>query len=73
MKRRPSAFLLPAALLLWRNVHSADQYEYDVTVDLRNPAVVYAAGYQFSIWRSRLTPRGRTTAGRHLERSLSAP
>lgn len=36
----------------WRTVHSADQYVYDVTVDPRRPQVLFAAGYQASLWRS---------------------
>jgi len=36
----------------WRNAFSGDQHIYDVTVDPANPAVVYAAGYECSVWRS---------------------
>lgn len=36
----------------WRNTFSGDQHIYDVTIDPANPAVVYAAGYECSVWRS---------------------
>ena len=41
----------------WRNVHSADQHVYDVTIDTRN-GVLYAAGFESSAWRS--DDRGET-------------
>ena len=41
----------------WRNVLSADQHIYDVTVDPRN-GVLYAAGFESSAWRSE--DRGET-------------
>lgn len=37
----------------WRQVLDRDQHIYDVTVDPRNPAYVYAAGFESSVWRSR--------------------
>jgi photosystem II stability/assembly factor-like uncharacterized protein len=36
----------------WRNVLAGDQHVYDVTVDGRNPRVLYAAGFESSAWRS---------------------
>jgi photosystem II stability/assembly factor-like uncharacterized protein len=42
----------------WRNVLSEDQHVYDVTVDGRNPRVLYAAGFESSAWRS--ADRGAT-------------
>jgi photosystem II stability/assembly factor-like uncharacterized protein len=38
--------------LHWQSVLSQDQHIYDITVDLRNPRIVYAAGFQSSAWRS---------------------
>ena len=40
----------------WRNVLSRDQHVYDVTIDPRNPKVLYASGFSSSAWRS--TDRG---------------
>jgi len=40
----------------WRNVLSADQHIYDVTVDPRGEGTLYAAGFESSAWRS--TDRG---------------
>lgn len=36
----------------WRNVLDKDQHVYDVTVDPRRPATLYAAGFESSAWRS---------------------
>jgi photosystem II stability/assembly factor-like uncharacterized protein len=36
----------------WKNVLDRDQHVYDVTVEPRNPNVLYAAGFQSSAWRS---------------------
>ena len=36
----------------WRNVLAKDQHIYDVTVDDRNPRLMYAAGFESSAWRS---------------------
>jgi len=36
----------------WRNTLSRDQHIYDITVDPRDSKVVYAAGFESSIWRS---------------------
>ncbi len=40
----------------WRNLLKRDQHVYDVVLDPKNPAVVYAAGFESSAWRS--TDRG---------------
>ena len=42
----------------WRNVLSQDQHVYDITVDSRDPEVLYACGFESSAWRS--TDRGET-------------
>ena len=42
----------------WRNVLSRDQHIYDLTVDPRDPKVLYACGFESSAWRS--TDRGET-------------
>jgi len=36
----------------WRNVLAKDQHIYDVTIDPRNPRVLYACGFESSAWRS---------------------
>ncbi|HXA48648.1 MAG TPA: hypothetical protein VNV86_00020, partial [Candidatus Acidoferrum sp.] len=36
----------------WRNVLSKDQHIYDVTVNPRDPRVLYAAGFEGNVWRS---------------------
>lgn len=38
--------------ITWRNTNPADQYLYDVTVSPYDPQVLFAAGFQSSIWRS---------------------
>ena len=42
----------------WRNTLARDQYVYDVTIDPRNPDILYACGFSSSVWRS--TDRGET-------------
>ena len=42
----------------WRNVMNGSRRVYDVTVDPRNPAIVYACGFDASAWRS--ADRGKT-------------
>ncbi|MGO8719799.1 MAG: WD40/YVTN/BNR-like repeat-containing protein [Acidobacteriaceae bacterium] len=37
---------------IWRQVFSRDQHVYDVTIDPRNPDVLYAAGFESSAWKS---------------------
>ena len=36
----------------WRGVLSRDQHVYDVTIDERDPRIVYAVGFESSAWRS---------------------
>jgi photosystem II stability/assembly factor-like uncharacterized protein len=36
----------------WRQVLDRDRHVYDITVDPRNPAILYAAGFESSAWRS---------------------
>jgi len=36
----------------WHNVLAKDQHIYDVTIDPRNPRVMYAAGFESCAWRS---------------------
>jgi photosystem II stability/assembly factor-like uncharacterized protein len=36
----------------WQQVLDRDQHVYDVTIDPRNPDVLYAAGFESSAWRS---------------------
>lgn len=36
----------------WRKVLDRDQHVYDVTIDTRNPSLLYAAGFESSAWRS---------------------
>lgn len=36
----------------WRNVLKRDQHVYDVSVDPKNPDVLYAAGFESSAWHS---------------------
>jgi photosystem II stability/assembly factor-like uncharacterized protein len=45
-------FLSTDAGATWNNVLSANRRIYDVTVDPRNSALVYATGYESSAWRS---------------------
>ncbi|HLY20122.1 MAG TPA: hypothetical protein VKR61_23000 [Bryobacteraceae bacterium] len=40
----------------WRAALDRDQHVYDVTIDPRNPSLLYAAGFESSAWRS--TDRG---------------
>ncbi len=37
---------------LWRQVFRRDQHVYDVSIDPRNPDVLYAAGFESSAWKS---------------------
>lgn len=36
----------------WRRVLDKDQHVYDVTIDPRNPEILYACGFEASAWRS---------------------
>jgi len=51
-------FLSTDAGKTWRNVLAKDQHVYDVTVDPRQPNVLYACGFESSAWRS--SDRGQT-------------
>ncbi len=42
----------------WRNTLSRDQFVYDITIDPRNPNILYACGFSSSAWRS--DDRGET-------------
>jgi photosystem II stability/assembly factor-like uncharacterized protein len=42
----------------WRNTLTRDQFIYDVTIDPRNPNILYACGFSSSAWRS--ADRGET-------------
>ncbi|MEK7409631.1 MAG: hypothetical protein AAB225_31605, partial [Acidobacteriota bacterium] len=42
----------------WRNVLAKDQHVYDVTIDPRDPRILYACGFSSSAWRS--TDRGES-------------
>ncbi len=45
-------FLSTDAGATWRCVLDRDQHVYDVTIDPRNPNILYAAGFESSAWRS---------------------
>jgi photosystem II stability/assembly factor-like uncharacterized protein len=36
----------------WKNVLSLDQHIYDITIDPREPQILYAAGFEAALWRS---------------------
>jgi photosystem II stability/assembly factor-like uncharacterized protein len=42
----------------WHNTLDRDEHIYDITIDPRNPATLYACGFESSAWRS--TDRGET-------------
>ena len=42
----------------WRPVLTADQHVYDVTLDPRDPSILYACGFESNAWRS--ADRGET-------------
>lgn len=50
--KQGGVFLSEDAGRTWRNVLAEDQYVYDVTVDPQRPEVLFATGYQSSLWRS---------------------
>jgi photosystem II stability/assembly factor-like uncharacterized protein len=52
------AYLTTDAGRSWRCVLDKDQHVYDVTIDPRDPNIVYATGFESSVWRS--TDRGVT-------------
>jgi photosystem II stability/assembly factor-like uncharacterized protein len=37
----------------WRNVLDRDQHVYDVTIDSKDTKILYAAGFESSVWRSK--------------------
>lgn len=45
-------YFSPDAGATWRNVLAEDQHVYDVTIDPRDPDILYAAGFESSAWRS---------------------
>lgn len=45
-------FLSTDAGLSWRQVFAGDQHVYDITIDTRNPRILYACGFESSAWRS---------------------
>ena len=36
----------------WKQVLDRDQHIYDVTMDPKNPAILYACGFESNVWRS---------------------
>jgi photosystem II stability/assembly factor-like uncharacterized protein len=56
-------FLSRDAGATWKNVLTADQHVYDVTIDPSDPNRVYAAGFQASVWRSPDGGEGWTRIG----------
>lgn len=42
----------------WKNTLDRDQHVYDISIDPRDPNIVYACGFESSAWRS--TDRGET-------------
>jgi photosystem II stability/assembly factor-like uncharacterized protein len=53
-------FLSTDAGTTWKQVLNRDNHIYDVTIDPKNPAHLYACGFESSVWRS--TDRGSTWA-----------
>ena len=53
-------FLSTDAGASWKQVLDRDNHIYDVTIDPKNPAHLYACGFESSVWRS--TDRGATWA-----------
>ena len=51
-------FLSDDAGQTWRHTLATDQHIYDVTVDPRNPSILYACGFESSVWKS--TDRGES-------------
>lgn len=49
-------FLSPDGGKTWKTVFDGDRHVYDVTIDPRDPNILYAAGFESSAWRS--TDRG---------------
>jgi hypothetical protein len=51
-------FLSTDAGKSWRSMLEKDQYIYDVTIDPEDPQILYASGFQSSVWKS--TDQGET-------------
>jgi len=51
-------FLTADAGRTWKQVLNRDNHVYDVTVDAGNPSILYACGFESTVWRS--TDRGGT-------------
>src|ERR1700719_1244856 len=49
-------FLSEDAGKTWKQVFGRDRHVYDVTIDPRDPRILYATGFESSAWRS--TDRG---------------
>ena len=49
-------FLSEDAGKTWKQVLEKDRHVYDITIDLSDPNILYAAGFESSAWRS--TDRG---------------
>ena len=45
-------FLSPDGGKTWKNLFDGDRHVYDVTIDPRDPNILYAAGFESSAWRS---------------------
>ncbi len=45
-------FLSTDAGKTWKNVLSRDQHTFDVTLDPRTPGILYATGFESSVWKS---------------------
>ena len=45
-------FLSTDAGTTWKNVLDKDQHIFDVTLDARTPEVLYATGFESSVWKS---------------------
>ncbi|HPT28996.1 MAG TPA: hypothetical protein PLZ95_21425 [Bryobacteraceae bacterium] len=57
--RRPDSVTLGGGIFLstdagstWRHVLTKDQHVYDITIDPKDPRVLYASGFEGSAWRS---------------------
>ncbi len=49
-----AAYSLPRiAARTWRNTLDRDQHVYDVTIDPHDAKILYASGFESSVWRSR--------------------
>lgn len=57
-KQGGGIFLSTDAGTTWKQVLARDNHVYDVTIDPKNPAHLYACGFESSVWRS--IDRGET-------------